>query len=78
MVLVVHNHGARITFSCGFTHVIFQKPTEPFTTVYWACTPFVCSGRRKKQDIVFPLVISLVMIMGNIRCERMPESPLAK
>jgi hypothetical protein len=29
--------------SCGFARVVFQEPSEPFSTVHRACSPFVCS-----------------------------------
>lgn len=30
-------------YSCGFARVVFQEPSEPFSTVNRAYSPFVCS-----------------------------------
>jgi hypothetical protein len=34
--------------SCGLILIVFQKSTEPFSTVNRACTPVVCPCRRQE------------------------------
>jgi hypothetical protein len=50
--------------SCGFTHVVFQKPSEPFATLHRALTLCVLADGRKEQHIALTLVIALMMIMS--------------
>jgi transposase len=52
--------------SCGLTLVVFQEASEPFMALNWALALAACAGCRKEEDVAFPLVISLVMIMGSI------------
>src|SRR5215470_2546648 len=40
--------------------------------------PVVCSCQRKEQDILLPLMISLVMIVLHILLKRMPEGGFPK
>jgi len=49
--------------SCGFAHVVFQEPSEPFTTLYRALTRCVLADRRKEQHVALALMIPLVMKM---------------
>src|SRR6266446_5001592 len=59
--------------SCGVALVVFQKPTEPFATLYWTFTLCVLSGHRKEQHVALPLMIPLVMKMLHVLRQRMAE-----
>ena len=50
-------------YACGLTLVVFQEPTEPFSTVNEACMPVACACQRQEQDILLPLMIALVIIV---------------
>ena len=50
--------------SCGFTLVVFEEASKPFATPNRAFLCCILADRRKEQDIPFPLMISLVMIMA--------------
>src|SRR5882724_8277668 len=52
--------------SCGFMCVVFQEPSEPFSTVNCAFTLAVLAGCRKEQDIALALMIPLVMKMLHV------------
>jgi hypothetical protein len=55
--------------SCGFTFVVFEEASKPFTTLHRACMFCVLADSRKEQDIPFPLMISLVMVMHQVFIE---------
>jgi hypothetical protein len=55
--------------SCSLVRVVFQKPAKPLTTLQWTFALRVLAGHRKEQDIPFPLMISLVMIMCQVFIE---------
>ena len=51
-------------YSCGFLMVIFQQSTEPFPAIYGRIRSVYWLGRVwKQEDITFPLMISLFMIV---------------
>ena len=58
---------------CGLTRVVFQEPPEPFTTLDRPLALRVLTERRKEQHVALALVISLMMIMRHILCQRMAE-----
>src|SRR5690349_17709316 len=64
--------------SCGFTHIVFQEPPEPFATLDGACTLWLLADGRKEEHVVLSLVIPLVMKMLHILCQRMPERRFSK
>jgi hypothetical protein len=59
--------------SCDFTHVVFQQPTQPFTTPNHAFTRWVLVDRRKEQDVALALMSALVMKMFHILRQCMAE-----
>src|SRR5215510_3472158 len=59
--------------SCGLAVVVLEQPTEPFPALNRAVTLAALAGRTKEQDIAFSLMISLVMIMGSILREGVPQ-----
>jgi hypothetical protein len=46
--------------------MVFQQPDEPFTTPNHLFIRTPLAGQRKKQDIAFAAMSSLVMIMVHI------------
>jgi hypothetical protein len=64
--------------SCGVALVVFQKPTEPFATLYWTFTLCVLAGHRKEQHVALPLMIPLVMKMLHVLRQRMAERRFPK
>jgi hypothetical protein len=52
--------------SCGFTFVVFEEASKPFATPNRACMFCILADTRKEQDIPFPLMVSLVMIMHQV------------
>src|SRR5262249_20692848 len=64
--------------SCGFTLVVFEEDPKPFTTPNQACALCVPADRRKEQHIALALMISLVMKMGHVLCQRMLERRFPK
>ena len=52
--------------SRGFTRVVFQQSSKPFTALKWACTLGVLVACRKKQHIAPALMIALMMKMRHI------------
>ena len=63
--------------SCGFTLVVFEEASKPFTTSNGAYTFRVLADGRKEQHIALALVIALVMIMLHILVEGLPYRPLS-
>jgi hypothetical protein len=53
--------------------VVLEQSTEPFSALDRAVTLMALAGRRKEQDIGFSLMISLMMIMGSILREGVPQ-----
>ncbi len=64
--------------SCGFARVVFQEPSEPFTTLHQALTLCVVADRRKEQHVVLALMIALVMKMLHVLRQRMAERRFPK
>src|SRR5262249_22325237 len=59
-------------------HLIFEEAPQPFAPPHWTCMRGVLADRRKEQDIPFPLMISLGMIMRYVFCEGTAERALPK
>ena len=59
--------------SCGFARVVFQEPSEPFTTLHQALTLCVVADRRKEEHVVLALMMSLVMKRLHILRQRLTE-----
>ena len=64
--------------SCGFTFVVFEEASKPFTTPNRACMFCVLADSGKEQDIPFPLVISLVMVMHQVFIEGVTQRRFSK
>ncbi len=64
--------------SCGFTRVVFQQSSEPFTTLKWAYTLYALVDRRKEQHVALALMIPLMMKMRHILRQRMAERRFPK
>ena len=59
--------------SCGFARVVFQEPSEPFTTLNGTCTRCVWANRRKEEHVALALMIPFVMKMLYILRQHMAE-----
>ena len=59
------------SYSGSVALIVFQKPSEPCTTLQHALTRHGVTDGREEQDIA--LMITLVVIMLNVLVERMPE-----
>jgi hypothetical protein len=59
--------------SCGFTRVVFQESSKPFTTLNGTLTRRVWADRRKEHHVTLALMIPLVMKMLYVLCQRMAE-----
>jgi hypothetical protein len=59
--------------SCGFARVVFQEPSEPFTTLNQALTLCVVADRRQEQHVALALMSALVMHMLHVLRQRMAE-----
>jgi hypothetical protein len=59
--------------SCGFTHVVFEEPPEPFSTVNCAFPLAVLAGRRKEQHVALALMMPLVVKILHVLRQRMTE-----
>ena len=57
-------------------HIIItsEESSESFATAHMTGTLFALACQRKEEDIPFPLMIALVMIMRHILVERMLEA----
>jgi len=64
--------------SCGLTFVVFEETSKSFATPKWACLFRVPADSRKEQDIAFPLMISLVVIMFYVLMKRPRQGSLSK
>jgi hypothetical protein len=64
--------------SCGCARVVFQESPKPFVTLQWVFVLYVLTDCRKKEHILLPLMIALVMIMLHILAEDMLERRFSK
>ena len=64
--------------SCGFTLVVFEEASKPFATLNRAFMFCVLADSRKEQDIPFPLMISLVMIIRQVFIEGATQRRFSK
>ena len=53
--------------------VVLEQPPEPFPTLYGTYTCCRLADCGKEQEVVLTLMISLVMKMLHILCQRMAE-----
>jgi hypothetical protein len=65
-------------YSCSVALVVFQEPSEPFTTLQRALTLHGVTDGREEQDIARALMIPLVVIMLDVLVERLPEGGFSK
>src|SRR4029450_6962641 len=70
--------GRMVQKSCGLTFVVFEETSKPFATPKWAYLFRVPADSRKEQDIPFPLMISLVVIMFYVLIKRPRQGSLSK
>src|SRR2546426_3864896 len=73
-----YHRGVGSKNSCGVMLVVFQKPTEPFTTLNGTCTRCVFADRRKEEYVALALMIPLVMKMLHVLRQRMAERRFPK
>src|SRR5262249_19521861 len=64
--------------SCGLTFVVFEEASKPFATPNRACRFRAPADSRNEQDIPFPLMISLVVIMFYVLMKRPRQGSLSK
>src|SRR5205807_9025191 len=63
---------------CGFARVVFQEPSEPFTTLNGTCTRCVWANRRKEEHVALALMIPLVMKMLHVLRQHMAKRGFPK
>src|SRR6516225_8653643 len=69
---------AHPSISCRVPLVVFQEPSEAFTTPHRTCVRFVLVDGRKEQHVALPLMIALVMKVCHILRQRMAERRFPK
>jgi hypothetical protein len=71
-------HPVPASSSSDLTVVVFEEAAEPFMTTNRIGVPLALMGRRQEDHIAFALVRALLVKMGHLLCERMPEGALPK
>ena len=58
--------------------VVFQEPAKPFATLHHVGTLAVLAGRRKEENLPFPLMIALMMKVLHILRKDIAQGTLSK
>jgi hypothetical protein len=58
--------------------VVFEEAAEPFMTMNKTSVPLALVRRRQEDHIALALVRALLVKMGHVLCERVPEGALPK
>ena len=68
----------RSKYSCGFTVVVLQQPTQPFLALDGPFTLPHMTRHRQEQRIALALMIPLVIIMQVVLGKSMPQGAFPK
>ena len=58
--------------------VVFEEAAEPFMTMNKTSVPLALVRRRQEDHMALALVRTLLVNMGHVLCERVPEGALPK